>query len=175
MNGIYLKDGIYVTIDDGRTKNDICVYNYHKRDVSLFGGRIRIIKWDEDTAKLYVDGQSIIEVSYNKTSSQLFLSEIVSHLNAIETNGVDAFIEHYKKSIEFLYAELKESNQRAESLLTIEHDEEIRKSLLTELTKLRNLLYAVLAILFGLNKYMKAGLENERVITTCQSIMDLLA
>jgi hypothetical protein len=175
MNGIYFKDGIYVTIDDGKTKNDICVYNFHKNDVSLYGGRIRITRWGEDTAQLYVDGKSIIEVSDKEISGKLFLSEIVSHLNAIQTNGVDAFIEQYKKSIEFLYAELKESNQRAESLLSIEHDEQKLKNLLSELVNLRNLLFSVLAILFGLNNYMSAGLENEKVISTCQSIMDSLA
>lgn len=107
MNGIYFKEGIYVAIDDGKSQNDICVYNYHKYNVSLYGGRIRITYSSDKEANLYVDGISIIKISDKKIQSALLLSEIASHLNAIETNGVDAFLEHYKKSVEFLYTELK--------------------------------------------------------------------
>lgn len=176
MNGIYFKEGIYVAIDDGKSQNDICVYNYHKDNVSLYGGRIRITYSGEEEANLYVDGISIIKISDDKKiQSALLLSEIASHLNAIETNGVDAFLEHYKKSVEFLYTELKELNQKTESLLTIEQEDSKIKSLLVELTKIRDLLFSVLAILFSLNTYMSAGLENENVISICQSVMDSLA
>ena len=176
MNGIYFKEGIYVAIDDGKSQNDICVYNYHKDNVSLYGGRIRITYYGEEEAKLYVDGISIIKISDDKKiQSALLLSEIASHLNAIETNGVDTFLEHYKKSVEFLYTELKELNQKTESLLTIEQEDSKIKSLLVELTKIRDLLFSVLAILFSLNTYMSAGLENEKVISICQSVMDSLA
>lgn len=175
MNGIYFKEGIYVAIDDGKSRNDICVYNYYKDDVTLYGGRIRINYSSEDEAKLYVDCISIIKISDKKIQSALLLSEIASHLNAIETNGVDAFLEHYKKSVEFLYAELKELNQKTESQLTIEQEDSKIKSLLVELTKIRDLLFSVLAILFSLNTYMSAGLENEKVISICQSVMDSLA
>lgn len=175
MNGIYFKEGIYVAIDDGKSQNDICVYNYHKDNVSLYGGRIRITFSSEEEANLYVDGISIIKISDKKIQSALLLSEIASHLNAIETNGVDAFLEHYKKSVEFLYSELKELNQKTESQLTIEQEDSKIKSLLVELTKIRDLLFSVLAILFSLNTYMSAGLENEKVISICQSVMDSLA
>ncbi|MEZ7888742.1 MAG: hypothetical protein QMB79_03875 [Cloacibacterium sp.] len=175
MNGIYFKEGIYVAIDDGKSQNDICVYNYHKDNVSLYGGRIRITYSSEEEANLYVDGISIIKISDKKIQSALLLSEIASHLNAIETNGVDTFLEHYKKSVEFLYTELKELNQKTESQLTIEQEDSKIKSLLVELTKIRDLLFSVLAILFSLNTYMSAGLENEKVISICQSVMDSLA
>lgn len=175
MNGIYYKEGIYLGIDND-TQNDICVYDYHNKDnVSLYGGRIRITYSSVEEAKLYVDGISIIKISDKKNQSALLLSEIASHLNAIETNGVDAFLEHYKKSVEFLYTELKELNQKTESQLTIEQEDSKIKSLLVELTKIRDLLFSVLAILFSLNTYMSTGLENEKVISICQSVMDSLA
>lgn len=175
MNGIYFKEGIYVAIDDGKSRNDICVYNYHKDNVSLYGGRIRITYSSEEEAKLYVDGISIIKIRDKIIQSELLLSEIASHLNAIETNGVDAFLEHYKKSVEFLYTELKELNQKTESQLTIEQEDSKIKGLLVELTKIRDLLFSVLAILFSLNTYMSSGLENEKVISICQLVMDSLA
>lgn len=174
MYGIYFKEGIYVLIDND-TQNDICVYNNHKNNVSLYGGRIRIRLYSSnEKACLYVDGISIIKISDKRIESALILSEITSHLNAIETNGVDAFLEHYKKSVEFLYAELKELNQKTESQLTIEQEDLKVKILLVELTKITDLLFSVLAILFSLNTYMSAGLENEKVISVCQSIMDSL-
>jgi hypothetical protein len=175
MNGIYFKEGIYVTIDDGRSRNDICVYNYYKDNVSLYGGRIRITQHDSEAANLIVDGISIINIWDNRIINVLLLSEIVSHLNAIETYGVDTFLGHYKKSIEFLYGELKELNQNAESQLTIEQEDSNIKSILSELTKIRDLLLSVLAILFSLNTLMSAGLENEKVLAICQSVMDSLA
>jgi len=177
MNGIYFKEGIYLAIDDGKSRNDICIINYQKYKASLYGGRIRIIKsFDSDMeANLYVDGISIIKISDKKIQIALLLSEIASHLNAIETNGVDTFLEHYKKSVEFLYIELKELNQKTESLLTIEHEDSKIKSLLVELTKIRDLIFSILAILFSLSTYMSAGLENEKVISICQSVMDSLA
>lgn len=175
MNGIYFKEGIYVAIDDGESRNDICVYNLYKDDVALYGGRVRITYSSEEEADLYVDGISIIELSDKKIQSALLLSKIASHLNAIETNGVDAFLEHYKKSVEFLYTELKELNQKTESQLTIEQEDSKIKSLLVELTKIRDSLFSVLAILFSLSTYMSAGLENEKVISICQSVMDSLA
>ena len=175
MNGIYFKEGIYVLIDND-SKNDICVYHYnYKDDVSLYGGRIKIRYFNEETANFKVDGISIINIIDKEIHKDLLLSTIASHLNAIETNGVDTFLEHYKKSVEFLYTELKELNQKTESLLTIEQEDSKIKSLILELSKIRDLLFSVLAILFSLSTYMSAGLENERVVSICQSVIDSLA
>ncbi len=177
MNGIYIKEGIYVLIDND-TKNDICVYHYNLKDnVTLYGGRINIkyVFQQKEEAYLKIDGISIVKMIDKEIRKNFPLSTIVSHLNSIETNGVDAFLEHYKKSVEFLYAELKELNQKTESQLTIEQEDSKIKSLLVELTKIRDLLFSVLAILFIINNYMSAGLENEKVISICQSVMDSLA
>lgn len=176
MSGIYFKEGIYVTYDDGASKNDICIINYDKTYVVLYGGRIKI-DYDRyyETGNLNIDGISIVEIFEKKIRSYLSISAITSHLNAIETNGVDAFLENYKKSIEFLYAELKELNQKTESQLTLEHEDSKIKNLLAELTNIRDLLFSVLAILFSLSTFMSAGLENEKVISICQSVMDSLA
>lgn len=175
MPGIYYKDGIYLLIDNDNV-NDIYVYHgYNKRYVSLYGGRISIKFSNSSRAFFYVDGISIINIRGKSIESDLSLSEITSHLNAIETNGVDAFLEHYKKNIEFLYCEIKEMDQKIESQLTIEQEDSIIKNLLSELGKIRDLLFGVLAILFSLNTHMPAGLENEKVISVCQSIMDSLA
>ena len=175
MNGIFFKDGIYVIIDND-TESDICVYHYNYKDnVTLYGGRININYESQEEAYLKIDGISIIKVNDKEIRKNFPLSTIASHLNAIETNGIDAFLENYKKSIEFLYVELKELNQKTESQLSIEQEDSKIKSLLFELTKIRNLLFSVLAILFSLSTFMSASLENEKVVSICQSVIDSLA
>lgn len=183
MQEIYYKDGIYLVIDNDDDENDICVYNYNKGKVSLYGGRIKLSS--KNGIILTIDGVLSVIQMYSVTwsdgsishriSKELSIQEVVSHLNAIETNGVDAFIEHYKKSIEFLYGELKELSLKKESQLTIEQEDSTIKNLLSELGNIRDLLFSVLAILFNLYTHMSAGLENEKVVSVCQSIMDSLA
>ena len=174
MEGIYYRDGVYVVINTN-AKNDICIYRYqYKNPVSLYGGRIKIVSNYDIDAHLYVDGISILKIEVNSISKDLPNSTIVSHLNAIEANGIDAFLQNYKKSIEFLYGELKEFNYKTESQLSVEHDDSKVKSLLLEIEKIRTLLFSVLAILFSLHTYMAAGLENDKVRSVCQSIMDSL-
>lgn len=178
MRGIYFKDGIYVTIDNDE-ENDICVYHYNYRgNVSLLGGRvdIRYASYTaKETAFLKVDGKPIVNISENAVEKALTVSEITSHLNAMATNGVDAFIEHYKQSIEFAYGELKELKKETEFQLSSESNDTMIDSLKSELKKLKDLLFAVFALLFSLHTFMSAGLENEKVISVCQSIIDSLA
>jgi hypothetical protein len=180
MNGIYYKEGIYVVIDND-TENDSCVYHYNYRSgLSLYGGRVIIKQGNSNSAVLIVDGIPIVDFFYsnylnirlNRSVDNLI---VASHLNAIEANGVDAFIKNYKQSVEFLYGELKELNQKTESQLSIEQEDSKIKNLIFELDKIRTLLFSVLAILFSLYSYMSGGLENEKVISIYQSVMDSLA
>ncbi len=66
-------------------------------------------------------------------------------------------------------------NQKTESQLSMAKEDPKIAGLLKELTQIRNLLLSVLAILFSLNNYMSAGLENEKVISVYQSIIDSFA
>ena len=175
MRGIYFKDGIYVTIDNDE-EHDNCVYHYNYRyNVSLLGGRVEIRYLKEETAFLKVDGKPIVNISDNTVEKVLTLSEITSHLNAMATNGVDAFIEHYKQSVEFAYGELKELKKDTEFQLSSESNDSMIDSLKSELKKLKDILFAVFALLFSLHTFMSAGLENEKVISVCQSIIDSFA
>lgn len=174
MNGIYFKDGIYVLVEND-IENDFCIYHpSYKDNVFLYGGRIIITNYYGNTL-LEIDGISIININNMQIGRALTLPLIVSYLNAVETNGVDTFLENYKKSIEYLYSELKELSQKAESQLSIEQEDSKIKGILSELSKIRGFLFFVLAILFSLSTYMSAGLENEKVISICQSVMDSLA
>lgn len=177
MKGIYFKDGIYVTIDNDKESIN-CVYRYqYKTNSMLLGGRVEInsVYQSSTTAYLQVDGKPIVNISGKAYNLALTLSEITSHLNAMATNGVDAFIEHYKQCIEFAYGELKELKKDTEFQLSSESNDKMIDSLKSELEKLKDLLFAVFALLFSLHTFMSAGLENEKVISVCQSIIDSLA
>lgn len=184
MEGIFFKDGVYVLCPENY-KNEFCILaTTNKLSPSLYGGRVKIrnaklYNSSGSTAQISVDGISIILLDKQYQSKDkmvitydLPLSTVISILNAIETNGVDAFLEHYKKSIEFLYAELIELERKTESNLLTEQDESIIKKLLEKLNAIRDVFVSVLIILFSLNLYMSAGLENEKVISVSQSIID---
>jgi len=184
MDGIYYKEGIYLVIGSD-IQNDACIYHYsYRNSVSLFGGRVRIRKSDAIKAHLVVDGISIItflKQHWNNGTitfliiTELELTTITAYLNAIEANGVDAFIQNYKQSVEYMYSELKDLCLKTEMHLSSEHEDSKLKRLLLELEQIRSMLFTVLAILFSLHTYMAAGLENEKVISVCQSIMDSLS
>jgi hypothetical protein len=181
MKGIYYKDGIYVLIDN-EGKNDIHIqHSKYKPEVSLFGGRVEI-KTNSKAyigayADLIVDGISIVKIygEHKSIHNYLTYTEIVHHLNAMEANGVDAFMENYKESVKFAYSELKELTKETEFQLSSESEESLIKSLKSELSELKDILFKVFALLFSLNTFMSAGLENEKVISVCQSLLDSLA
>ena len=173
MKGIYYKEGIYV-VNDNDEEHEDCVYHYkYKRNV-LFGGRVEIRGYYNDNNRAYfsVDGIYIVEIATWRIRQDLSLSQIASYLNAIEANGVDAFIQNYKKNVEFAYQEIKEISQKTELQLASEQREGYINKLLLELKKITDLLISVLVILFSLNSYMAAGIENEKVISVCKSIMN---
>ncbi len=174
MKGIYYKDGIYVVIDNDEKHEDCVYHNNYKNNITLFGGRVHISSY-ANTAFFLVEDIPIVEIRNDKMKKDLSISAITSHLNAIEVNGVDAFIENYKKSVEFTYNELKDLNQKTELELSSSHNDLVIKKLIKQLTNIRELLFSVLAILFQLYSYMSAGLENEKVISVYQSIIDTFA
>lgn len=174
MQGIFYKEGIYVLVDSDE-EHDNCVYHYrYRRGRVLLGGRVHICYCSQTTAYLTIDGIRIIDIQSNKKNTELSLFQIMSYLNAIEANGVDAFLQNYKQSVEFIYHELKNICQMKTDQLASTQDDSKIKTLLSELEKLNNLLLSVLTLLFSLKANMLAGLENERVISVCQSIMDSL-
>ena len=88
---------------------------------------------------------------------------------------MDAFIQNYKNSVEFVYNELKKIHQdKKQQFVSAQQEKNIDK-LILELERISNLLLSILAILFSLYSYMSAGLENEKVISVCQSIVDNIA
>ncbi len=183
MNGIYYKEGIYVLIDsESKEVSKSCIQHpEHKPEVNLFGNRVKIKRNPSASRYLYaqleIGDVPIVRIypGLNKKVDYLTYEEIVAHLNAIEVHGVDAFIQNYKQNLNFVYNELQDLDKKTESLLNLEKEESTIKKLLDELSQIRKLLISVLVVLFNLNTYMSAGLENEKVLSVCQSIIDSLA
>ena len=188
MGSLYIKEGIYLVIEDFYSFNekkyiehDDCILNTRsKRKSNLYGGRVNL-EWFNihyENSLLKIDGINIsnFPLDYRNINDDLIpLSTIAQHLNAIETYGVDAFMLNYKESIETYYKELKEIRQILEVELSNEQDKSKIDNLLKDMKNLREMLLYVLAISFSLDKYMNTGLENEKIMCVYQSIVDTLS
>lgn len=183
MAEIFFKDGIYLLISKSQkdVNSDNCITK--GGIVNLYGNRVRLLKYD-GYLRFSIDGISIIKINgykdrygeiYYSIESELSYEVVVSHLNAIEVYGLDAFIQNYKQNIVFLYGELKDINQKTESLLASEQNDSKIENLLNQLEKIRKSLLLVLPILFSLQIFMIAGLENAKVLSVYQSIIDSFA
>lgn len=176
MEGIYYKDGVYVLIDND-DKHENCIYHYNYRDNELlYGGRVRIKYSQHKTAYFYIGGVEIVKLDTNNVAIEksLELSSICNYLNAIEVHGVDAFLEHYKKTLEQLKSDLSAlKNESMEELSTL-RDESLIETVKKEIKKIKSLIYYIICVVFTISTFMNAGLENEKVISVYQSIIDTI-
>jgi len=156
-----------------------CVYHENGLNKRLLGGRVLIRPAIRQTIDynlwFSVDGIPIINMKDEYFNLAISIEKATSYLNAIEVNGLDEFIQNYKRSIEFTYNEVKELKQMTEIELSRATDESRIANLLTELNKIRKLLVFFLSIVYGLRTYMSAGLENEKMISVFQSVMDSIS
>ena len=182
MLGIYYKDGVYVLIDND-AKHENCIYHYDYRDKKLlYGGRISIKYAStslKETANLLIDGIEIIKLNVlsvddKQTSNILHLSTITLYLNAIEANGVDAFMQHYKESLVLLQEDLLKLKQDNIEELSTLNDESLIEAVKEEIKKIKALIYYIIGLVFTIRTFMSAGLENEKVISVYQSIMETI-
>ncbi|HHT97305.1 MAG TPA: hypothetical protein GXZ90_05370 [Clostridiales bacterium] len=187
MRGIYFKDGIYVLIENvykpdySIIEHDDCVLNNNKkRKQSLYGGIVNL-EWpngDREDVRISVNGVFLFipMPSYggHTVSDWLSISLVCQYLNSIEINGVDAFVENYKKDLEFLYNKLEElKNNREEQLSSLTDDSSI-KDMQSKIRNIKTMLMSILIVLFTFNSYLSAGLENQKIATVCQLIVDTM-
>ena len=183
MEGIYYKDGVYVLIDNDEEHEDCVYHNQSKRSVSLYGGRVAIRRVGDEygIAIITIDGVELVKLINNhrlgkeEVSQRIELSTITQYLNAIEANGVDTFMQHYKESIEFLYNELIKLREKTESEISTSKNDSTREIALSKLSIIKEMLFKTLCALFTLKTFISAGLENEKVISVYQSIMETIA
>ena len=184
MLGIYYKDGVYVVIDNNVTIEE-CVFRFrYINNPILYGGRV-IIDYDrdyktEENASFLIDGIKIIklnEFSLNEkqTTNILHLSTITQYLNAIEANGVDAFMQNYKERLEQLQVNLKDLKKEKESELSTITEEPLLEEVKQEIKNIKKLLCYLFTVLFNLSLFICAGLENEKIISVYQSIIETIA
>ncbi len=172
---IWYKDGVYMVADSDSGENDFVVWSFNMHHCYYFGGRVEVGTHRCGFAVyLKVDGIPIVKVKDKGLDKLLLISEVVSHLNAMEANGVDAFLDNYKKSVEFAYNELKELSQKTESQLSSVSDESVLKTLYSQIEELQGTLFSLFGLLFSLYTFMSANLENEKVISVYQSVLDTI-
>lgn len=181
MEGIYFKDGVYVLIDND-AEHDNCIFHSKVQiSVSLYAGRVALREPKYPlNAVITVDGIDLVQ--FVKTPTQnphmtevLKFSTVVQYLNAIEANGVDAFMHNYKQSIEFLHEELTALRQRTELDLSTIEDDTKKSDILIKLERIKEMLLQILSILFTLKTFLSAGLENQKVDSIYQSIIDTIS
>lgn len=174
---IYYKEGVFVLIKSRDTYDNCAYYNHIAIPASLYGGSV-IIKHnekDEETSFLLVNGIEIVNINNLKEgdkeiSTTLHLSAIVQYLNAIEINGVEAFAQNYKESLEQLQVDLKDLKEEKESALPTLTEESLIEKVKKEIMNINNLLYCLIGLLFNCRLFITAGLENDKIISLCKSI-----
>lgn len=182
MEGIYYKNGVYLIIDHD-AEHENCVYHQRNKDsASLYGGRVAVrrVLADYGYCIIIVDGLELIRLNKSnygdkELTHNIRYATVVHYLNAIEVNGVDAFMQHYKQSIDFLHDELMKMKEKTELDLSSTEDSSLKDDIQSKLNRIKDMLFKVLCILFTFHTFISAGLENDKVISVYQSIMETIA
>lgn len=105
MNAILKKDNVFIYVEDvsdeTRTDPSFILEKGQYGSARLFEGRVILEGHNNSTGCLFVDGIKI----YNANEETVCLTEslhfvtIVAYLNQMETWGVDAFLEKYRKAL----------------------------------------------------------------------------
>ncbi len=173
MKCIYLKDGIYVTVDIDDVDNVSVGKAIASRRIAtelLFGGRVSLCNNGTKYSiySIKIDG---INICNSEGDTDIAIGKVVSYLNAIATNGVDAFLINYKKAVEQYYNDLKDLRQEISlgisSTKSSSNSELMLKSIMKEMT-------FIVSILFALNIWMPAALDNQKVIDILRKLFSKL-
>lgn len=179
--GIYYHDGVYVVNDEQR-KHESLIYNYYLTESNiLYGGRVVLKKpfcrHCFDDVIFIVDGITIVKLhaDFKQIIKELDILMVAQYLNAIEVNGVDAFLKNYKESLEILQTDLNKLKEEAQTQLSTLSDDILIEKVGQEIDKIKQLLFYLIGVLFSLRAFISAGLENEKVISVYQSVLELIS
>ncbi len=182
---VYYKNGIYlvvereeITREEFEKDENIIVGYINWIDIplrgSLYGGRVKL-KADYSNSgylNIYIDG---IEIVDNDGDTRMSVERLVGYLNAIEANGVDAFLKNYKESLNSYYNELKATLNDFNNLDTSALSEYQRKNIISAFATRIEKIPKILGIIVLLNIWMPAALDNEKVIETHESIIESIS
>lgn len=173
--GIYYQNGIYGLVEIKNQGKSCLIFlekfnngNIIPKNVRLYGGRVMVGYMEVNQWYLKVDGVNIVNVDINNPSLNIFLpvASIVSFLNAMETHGIDSFLEHYKLKIEELKNDLEALIQLKETQSMVEKNEKIVSKLIEQILKLREFYLVVFFFLFNMKIIMPAALNNEKMVAS---------
>ncbi len=143
-----------------------------------FGGRIQIKGYSNNISNFLVDNIDILKFNMNKgTYQEYFIApsviDIVTYLNAIETYGVDTFLDNYKKTITEYKDNLENVLTHKQVSLTEASDKATDKFITKIIIDIKDIiekLTIIYALLFALNIHLTLEIENEKAISVYNQI-----
>lgn len=157
-----------------RTKS---LYRYRKvNDTVLYAGRVRIGSVGNKTwKKLFVDGIEILILDGRSQPDRMDYQWICNYLNAIETYGVDAFIDNYKKSLKEYSQQIILNIEASQSLLENISNNFMKDKIQSEIIQNRSILNKILNIILLISVHMNLAIENDIAKITFDKIQNLFA
>ncbi|PQJ18448.1 hypothetical protein [Nonlabens tegetincola] len=153
------------------------LYHYRKKDDTLlYAGRVRIGSVGGRTwKKLFVDGIKIIILDGRSEPDRMDYQWICNYLNAIETYGVDAFMDNYKKSLQEYSQRITMNIEANQSLLEKISNKSMKEKIQFEIIRNRSILNKILNIILLINVHMNLAIENDIAKITYDKISNLFA
>ena len=164
MDAIFFKDNVYVLVKDHEPMDK----NAMSKDISfiigarikyrnyLYGGRVYIDMYVNDTMRLYVDGILIHIYEYSNIETKISTSSGVAFLNQIENLGVDTFLNNYKRMLCEYKKDLEKQSLQLSQDLSI-HEDEKQRSLHNSI---KTLLHIITGLLFTVSIHLSVGIDN---------------
>lgn len=185
MEGIFKKDNVYVYVNNKEKRDDIqeedmdaLVYSpdfdYGKRYVCLYGGRVTLNCQTYSELDLKVDGILIQHIQYNDNlwftlSGTLNIDKVTAFLNQMENLGIDTFLENYKKQLVNFKKEMEEKLEKMEQEQSDHFDEKKVSSISTLKKAILKLAFAIFCFLINMN----AGLDDQTYTDAYNEIVNL--
>ena len=147
-----------------KIKSNSIFYIRFYKEQSLYSGRVKFggEKMSTKYNRLFVDGIKIIVLDGRFNPEVLDCQWICNYLNAIETYGVDGFLENYKAS---LNEHIQYLNRTIESLQYLISEPETREPNLSkykiEIIDYKRLIKMIMGILILIKLHMNLAIENE--------------
>lgn len=149
-----------------------------KVETNLYGGRVNIYPvqgtWGvTNDVRLYVDGIPIITLGFHFDLTAIMSIELLNgHLNSIATNGVDAFLANYKKTLENHIPQIEKLIEKLTSMDSFEPNDEkekARKLIIKQIDDLKDLLNLLLV----LGIHLPLGFENDIAVELSNTIINM--
>jgi len=161
-----------------KIRNNSVYYADQPFEVTLYSGRIKIggRRGTYGYMGMFVDGIKTLVLDDRKEPNRLDCQWICNYLNAIETYGVDGFLENYKTSLKEHVEHLKIEVDALQLLVSDENTPDGHKiQYRRDIFDARKFISLVMTIILLLNLHMNLAIENENAQTAFSKIIELFS